>query len=256
VDVLEEKWDAATKMLSGVSRVIANDPYELRVVVPVGENSFRAVAPAKQDGPNVRLTISSNTSAELKWEIKFEPGRVEAAAPVVEEAPAAPAPSAVAVPKERPATPPAPTVYLDSLKPLAAKNGWGKLGTNKSIGGLALTIDGKRHEHGLGCHANSLVVYTIPAGAKRFVAVVGLDDAKKSDERSSVTFEVYGDVKEMGEEPELLAKTPVLSSKTVRSWAFNVELTERHKELRLVVTDAGDGIASDHADWVDAGFVK
>ena len=85
--------------------------------------------------------------------------------------------------------------------------------------------------------------------------VVGLDDEKLSDPRSSVTFEVYGDVKEMGEHPALLAKPPVLSSKTVRSWAFNVELDARFKELRLVVTDAGDGIASDHADWVNAGFI-
>lgn len=253
MDVLEETWDAATKTLSGTSRVVANDPYELRVVVPVGANSWRALPPAVQDGPNIRLAFTNATSADVKWQIKFEPGPVGAAAPVVEEA--LPAPVTVSVPKERPPVPPAPKVYLDSLKPLAAKNGWGKLGTNKSIAGLALTVDGKRYEHGLGCHANSLLVYTIPAGAKRFVAVVGLDDAKKDDERSSVTFEVYGDVKEMGEEPELLAKSPVLSSKSVRSWAFNVELTERHKELRLVVTDAGDGIASDHADWVDAGFV-
>lgn len=27
------------------------------------------------------------------------------------------------------------------------------------------------------------------------------------------------------------------------------------KELHLVVTDADDGIAADHADWVDAGFI-
>ena len=148
-----------------------------------------------------------------------------------------------------------PSVYLDSLKPLSAKNGWGKLGINQSIAGKPLMVDGKTYAHGLGCHANALVVYAIPTGAKRFVAVVGLDDAQKNDERSSMTFEVYGDVKEMGEAPELLAKSPVLSPKTVRTWAFNVELTERHKELRLVVTDAGDGIASDHADWVDAGFV-
>ena len=35
---------------------------------------------------------------------------------------------------------------------------------------------------------------------------------------------------------------------------LDVELTERHKELRLVVTEAGDGINADHTDWVDAGF--
>ena len=253
LDVLEEKWDAATRTLSGISRVVANDPYELRVVVPVGDHSYRAAAPATQDGSNVRMTIRSDVNAELKWEIKFEPSRVEAAAPLVEQT--LPAPTTVSVPKERPPLPPAPDVHLDNLQPLSAQNGWGKLGVNKSIGGNALKLDGKRYEHGLGCHADSLVIYKIPAGAKRFVAVVGLDDEKQTDERSSVTFEVYGDVKEMGEEPELLAKSPVLSTNSVRTWAFNVELIERHKELRLVVTDADDGIAADHADWVDAGFL-
>jgi len=253
MDVLEEKWDAATATLSGISRVVANDPYELRVVVPVGDNSWHAVAPARQDGPNVRLTFTHATSAEVKWQIKFEQGRVEAAAPIVEEQ--LPGMTTVSVPQERPSVPLPPSVYLDSLKPLFAKNGWGKLGINQSIAGKPLMVDGKTYAHSLGCHANALVVYAIPTGAKRFVAVVGLDDEQKNDERSSMTFEVYGDVKEMGETPELLAKSPVLSPKTLRTWAFNVELTERHKELRLVVSDAGDGIASDHADWVDAGFV-
>lgn len=29
---------------------------------------------------------------------------------------------------------------------------------------------------------------------------------------------------------------------------LNVELTERHKQLRLLVSDAGDGNKADHAD--------
>jgi len=48
----------------------------------------------------------------------------------------------------------------------------------------------------------------------------------------------------------------VLSSKTVRAWAFDVALDTRFKEIRLIITDAGDGIASDHADVVGAGFMK
>ena len=256
VDVLAEKWDGATMTLNGTSRVVANDPYELRVVVPVGGSSWRALAPATQDGPNVRLAFTNATSAEVNWQIKFERGPVEASTPVVEETLPAPAPTTVSVPKERPPVPPAPQVYLDSLKPLSARNGWGKLGTNKSIAGNPLIVDGKTYAHGMGCHANALLVYAIPAGAKRFVAAVGLDDGKKDDERSSVTFEVYGDVKEMGESPELLAQSPVLSSKTVRAWAFDAALDARFKEIRLVITDAGDGIASDHADIVNAGFIK
>jgi hypothetical protein len=83
-----------------------------------------------------------------------------------------------------------------------------------------------------------------------------LDDEKQDDPRSSVTFEVYGDVQEMGEKPVLLAQSPRLCAKTVRAWTFDIELGSRYRELRLVVTDAGDGIAADHADWVDAGFLQ
>jgi len=252
LDVLEEKWDSRAMTLSGVSRVVANDPYELRVVVPAGENSWHAQPPARQDGPNIRFAFTNAAGGDVKWQIQFARGPVKPAAVVTEEM--LPTGGVAVVPKDRPPTPPAPEVYLDGLKPVSAINGWGTLGVNKSILGRPLVVDGKSYMHGLGCHANSVLVYVPPAGAKRFVAIVGLDDGRKDDPRASVTFEVYGDVKEMGEAPELLAKSPVLSSKTLRSWAFNVDLTERHKEVRLVVTDAGDGVAADHADWVNAGF--
>src|ERR1700683_2189393 len=32
VDVIDEQWDATAKTLSGKSRVVAGDPYELRIV--------------------------------------------------------------------------------------------------------------------------------------------------------------------------------------------------------------------------------
>ena len=146
-------------------------------------------------------------------------------------------------------------MYLGDLQPLRAQVGWGQLQVDLSIEGKPLTVGGQRYARGIGTHANSLLVYQIPAGASRFVALVGLDDEKRDDPRSSVTFEVYGDVQEMGESPERLAASPVLSDKTLRCWAFDVELGARYKQLRLVVTEAADGIAADHADWVNAGFV-
>ena len=164
----------------------------------------------------------------------------------------------VTVPDELkiPPAPPIPAVRLESLQPVKAEQAWGALGINKSVEGKPLTVNVTPYEHGLGTHACALLVYTIPENAKRFVAVVGLDDEKQDDPRSSVTFEVYGDVQEMGEKPVLLAQSPRLCAKTVRAWTFDIELGARYKELRLVVTDAGDGIAADHADWVDAGFLK
>jgi hypothetical protein len=154
-----------------------------------------------------------------------------------------------------PATPPLPTVLLDNLTALEVKNGYGKATPSKTVEGAPLKINGKTHEHGIGAHAQALSVYAIPSGATRFVSVVGLDDKVKGDFRSSVVFQVYGDVKEMGEAPVLLAESPVLSEKTLRTWAFDLELNSRYKEVRLIVTDAGNGNEGDHADWVDAGFI-
>lgn len=334
IDVLQETWTPAIQTLSGTSRVVAADPYELRIVVPTGEGSWLArdiglssndlaagvKAELKQDGPKLRATIISPTGREVRWLVKFERARIEIPAPApvtgltagaeytavslrwqdsgaeryrvlrsdgarfectsaslsdtsVEHsrkygytvqsmgwdgAPSAAASVEVTTPAELkcPPTPPLPDVQLSSLKPLVLKNGYGTLGINKSIDGNRLALEGKHYTQGLGAHANALLVYAIPADARRFVTLVGLDDERRNDPRGSVTFEVYGDVKEMGEQPVLLDRSPVLSGKTIRTWAFNMELNARFKELRLVVTDAGDGIACDHADWVNAGFIR
>lgn len=332
VDVTGEKWDAATSVLSGASKVVANDAYELRVILPVGDKSWRATAVKvsgddesagvkasfKQDGPKLRATLTSSASREVNWSIRFEPAQVEMAAPpavtdlkatadhrgvtltwAADEADSyrilrndgsvleasvnsvtdattqngtsyryqvtalgwngtvSPAASVEITPKklERPAPPPAPTIHLSDLKPTRIKNGWGTAAPDKAIGGGVLRLDGKAYAKGIGAHANALAAYQIPAKSTRFVAVVGIDDSQKSDPRSSVIFQVYGDVKEMGEKPALIAESPVLADTTLRTWAFDLELNSRFKELRLVVTDAGDGIAADHADWVNAGFI-
>jgi len=47
-----------------------------------------------------------------------------------------------------------------------------------------------------------------------------------------------------------------LCPKTARCWAFDLDLESRFARLQLIVSDAGDGIDCDHADWVNAGFLK
>jgi hypothetical protein len=39
-----------------------------------------------------------------------------------------------------------------------------------------------------------------------------------------------------------------LTPKGLATWNFHVELNSRFKEVRLVVKDGGNGVASDHAD--------
>jgi len=333
VDVIGEKWDVGKSQLLATSKVVANDPYELRIVVPAAEKSWRATgikvaaadaaagvkAQIKQDGPRIRATLTSAVSLDVKWTICFERGKAldilpppvanlkakveyglitltwadngatayrvarsdgevttgpiamftdakfprdkpltyqvealggdgKAAAPVsIEVSPL----TSIAAPP----IPPLPTVYLDATNTKFVENTSGQAQFGKSYTGNKLSLDGKTYNNGIGTHANALAVATIPQNACRFVAVVGIDDPARKDDRSSVAFEVYGDVKEMGEKPVLLAQSPVLSPKELGSWNFNVELNARFKEVRLVVTDGGNGIASDHADLVNVGFV-
>ena len=329
VDVRNERWDPQTGTLSGTSRVVANDPYELRIVVPTGKSSWQwtgvilpegATAEVKRFGPTLRIRFTARADGEIPWAVKFEPAAIELPPPppvtglsaavglssvvlvwqdleatryrvarngaTVHEGPetrfedrqaergkthrytveaigwtgavSPPACVEVAVPAEpkRPPNPPKPDIQLSDLKPTEVGNGWGKLGVDRSIEGNPLKLDGKTYARGMGTHAPALLAYPVPAGAQRFVAIVGLDDEKRDDPRASVVFEVYGDVQQMGEKPELLAKSPILCGETLRSWAFDVPLNSRFKSLRLIVTDAGDGMACDHADWVEAGFKK
>ena len=91
VDVTGEQWDAASATLAAASQVVADDRYELRIVVPAGEKSWRATAVSvgaddqtagvtttfHQDGPRLRATLTSPVSREVKWQVHFAPGRAE-----------------------------------------------------------------------------------------------------------------------------------------------------------------------------------
>jgi serine/threonine protein kinase len=157
-----------------------------------------------------------------------------------------------------PPLPPLPAIFISDLPPLRFVSGYGQSGINQSVEGNPLTVGGQTYEHGLGTHANGEAIFTIPVGARRFVSVVGLDDEVSNDEwgRGSVIFEVYGEADEPGKAPVLLGKSPVLSPKTIRFWAFDLELESRLTRIDLVVSDAGDDNECDHADWVNTGFLK
>ena len=79
-DVAEEKWDTASKTLSGKSHVVAGDPYELRIALPIGDNwkvksaklgeaEMKAAAPT--DG-GVRLSATPAKSETVMWSVTFE----------------------------------------------------------------------------------------------------------------------------------------------------------------------------------------
>jgi hypothetical protein len=79
VDLLHEAWDLETNTLCGTSRVVAGDPYELRIAFPndkawkVREASFggQKLTDVETTSRGVRLTCTPQTSGDVDWTIAF-----------------------------------------------------------------------------------------------------------------------------------------------------------------------------------------
>ena len=52
-----------------------------------------------------------------------------------------------------------------------------------------------------------------------------------------------------------LARSPVLKFGRIERWHFDVALPADCRRVHLIVSDADGSIHSDHADWVNAGFL-
>jgi hypothetical protein len=87
VDLVEMKYDDDAKTSSGRSRVIKNDPYELYFVFP-RDNNFKVKSAAAQSGNGLlpvtvanhqgwaTVRIASAQTAEVTWEVRFEPADI------------------------------------------------------------------------------------------------------------------------------------------------------------------------------------
>jgi alpha-galactosidase len=139
----------------------------------------------------------------------------------------------------------AETVWLDDLNLAAATQGWGEPQKNKSVDGKPLAIGGQAFTRGFGTHAESKLRVNLDAGAQSFSASVGVDDDVVGNAAASVEFIVVGDGKELWKSGVLRAGNAAKDC--------TVNLTGV-KSLLLEVTDAGDGIDFDHADWANAKF--
>ncbi len=130
---------------------------------------------------------------------------------------------------------------LTELESIRATCGWGTIGNNRSISGTSLSIAGKQFANGIGTHALSVIEYDLRGMFSEFNALVGVDDG--SSEKGSIKFIIEADGKELwrsGVMKKSDAPKPVnLSIKGINRFI-------------LRVTDAGDGIDYDHADWCDA----
>ncbi|MFF7882509.1 NPCBM/NEW2 domain-containing protein [Streptomyces sp. NPDC020794] len=143
--------------------------------------------------------------------------------------------------------PPSGVSYLGDLPWLSTANGFGPVERNTSNGesaagdGHPITLGGVVYAKGLGAHAPSAVEYYTGKRCRTVTADVGVDDEKGA--KGTVAFEIWADGTKV-------ASTGVLTN-AMPAQPVSADVTGA-QVVRLVVTDGGDGVDSDHADWADA----
>jgi alpha-galactosidase len=111
-----------------------------------------------------------------------------------------------------------------------------------------LKIGSQAFSHGLGTHANSEIVASVPAGAVRFEAFAGIDNNYDTQgSHGSAEFVVrIGD--------QEAHRSPVLRGGAAPH-AVSVDLPPGLDHLTLQVETTADGPSHDQADWADARYL-
>jgi len=146
------------------------------------------------------------------------------------------------------ASAPPGVVYLSDLTWVGTPtNGWGPVEKDMSVGensagdGVTICLNGSYYTKGLGCHAVSTITYNLNGLYDRFMSDVGLDD--EMPVAGSVVFRVEADGVTLYTSGTMRPDTATAS--------FDVSVADK-AQLVLYLTDAGDGVSSDHGDWAGA----
>jgi hypothetical protein len=138
------------------------------------------------------------------------------------------------------------TDYLSDQKPTDVFQEYGSLHYDTNVSGLPIILAGKQYEAGLGTHAKSVVRYRLDGKFSLFSSDIGVDDSTLGGV-GSVVFEVRVDNRSVYQSKIMRAGDPPEKIQVNLNGA---------QVLQLNVTDGGDGIHDDHADWADAKLIK
>lgn len=134
-------------------------------------------------------------------------------------------------------------IPLEDTNIASMRSGWSKPKVGKSIDGNRLSIGGVKYDKGVGTHAASSHRVIAKGNAISFSALVGVDD--ETGGKGSVTFRVAADGK-------VVAEVAAKGGEDAKAIFADLKGAER---VVLEVTDGGDGIHFDHADWCNATFL-
>lgn len=147
--------------------------------------------------------------------------------------------------EESAGTPGVQVVALSDIEWTAAQSANGDVHKNLTWENKPLTLRGVVHPKGLGVHAASEITYALAGRYAAFMCDVGIDD--ETGGRGSATFRVLVDGQLVFDSGVLTHGSPAKK--------VNVPVSGG-KELKLVVTDGGNGNDWDHADWAGARLLR
>jgi hypothetical protein len=131
------------------------------------------------------------------------------------------------------------------------RQGWGELGIDTAVHApgktpMLLCIGDKQYDKGLGTHAPGEIVVELDGEYTAFEAEVGVQK-QPGDNVGSVVFQVFVDGEKRFDSGVTRGNDPAIPISIPVAGAY---------ELRLVVTDAGDGITCDCSNWADARLIR
>lgn len=144
--------------------------------------------------------------------------------------------------------PPAPSTntHVSDLPFVRADAGWGQVRKDVSVEQRPLTVNGTVTQKGIGTHAKSAVQVWLGAQCTRLVGALGIDDETSGGDTTWGTPSIGGEIS--GDGGSLWRADGVIGYRQRQDFSLDVRGVEM---LTLVVDDAGNGNAYDHADWLD-----
>lgn len=130
--------------------------------------------------------------------------------------------------------------WLDQADLSVMEQDWAQPNAGYSCDSNTLSIAGKTYDRGVGTHAVSKMMIDVKTMGKRIKGAAGVDD--ESGDQATVEFYILGDEQILWESGRM--------KKGYNAKQFDVDISEIEK-LALYVSDAGDGIHYDHANWVN-----
>lgn len=135
------------------------------------------------------------------------------------------------------------TIWLDELNTEYMLQDWGGSNANNSVLWTPMQVAGVKYERGIGTHSISRFLLNLDNKAVSFSGFVGADD--RNDFCTKMEFKLIADQKEIW--------SSGIMTKGMAAKEFKVNL-KGVKKLLLLVTEGGDGIMYDHANWMNAKF--